>query len=134
MRCLKRVEIFNVWEIDFMGLCPSSNENEYIFLTIDYVSKWVEAIATAKNDVQTLIKFLKMNVFTRFGVLRALISNEGSQFINKSMKQLLIKYGVNHKVSTLYHPQTNDNWRKPPTKKSNPFLRRESILIERINP
>jgi len=37
------VEIFDVWGIDFMGPFPSSRGNKYILVTVDYVSKWVEA-------------------------------------------------------------------------------------------
>ncbi|KAF8109259.1 hypothetical protein N665_0099s0010 [Sinapis alba] len=38
------VEVFDVWSIDFMGPFPSSFGNEYILVSVDYVSKWVEAI------------------------------------------------------------------------------------------
>ncbi|XP_022154587.1 uncharacterized protein LOC111021814 [Momordica charantia] len=47
------------------------------------------------------------NIFTRFGIPRVLISDEGSHFVNKVMATLLAKYNVKHKVSTAYHPQTN---------------------------
>ena len=40
------VEIFDVWGIDFMGPFPPSNGFEYILVAIDYVSKWIEAMAT----------------------------------------------------------------------------------------
>ena len=40
------VEIFDVWGIDFMGPFPSSYGNKYILVAVDYVSKWVEAIAS----------------------------------------------------------------------------------------
>ena len=40
------VEIFDVWGIDFMGLFPPSFGYEYILVTIDYVSKWIEAMTT----------------------------------------------------------------------------------------
>ena len=39
------VEIFDVWGIDFMGPFPSSNGFEYILVAVDYVSKWIEAMA-----------------------------------------------------------------------------------------
>ncbi|XP_042387631.1 uncharacterized protein LOC121979712 [Zingiber officinale] len=42
-----------------------------------------------------------------FGVPKAIISDQGSHFCNRYMKALLHKYGVTHKVSTSYHPQTN---------------------------
>jgi len=44
------VEIFYCWGIDFMGPFPPSNKNLYILVAVDYVSKWVEGIASPKND------------------------------------------------------------------------------------
>ena len=58
-----------------MGPLPSSYENIYILVAIDYVSKWVEAITTPKNDARVVIKFLKKNIFSHFGVPQALISD-----------------------------------------------------------
>ncbi|MCI60462.1 protein NYNRIN-like, partial [Trifolium medium] len=52
------------------------------------------------------VKFLKKNIFTRFGVPRVLISGGGKHFINKHLENLLSKYNVKHKVATPYHPQT----------------------------
>ncbi|KAK8996708.1 hypothetical protein V6N11_020207 [Hibiscus sabdariffa] len=86
---------------------PSSHGDLYILLAVDYVSKWVEAIATPKNDAKTVMKFLHKNIFTRFGVPRALISDEGSHFDNKLTAKALQRYGVRHRIATAYHPQTN---------------------------
>ncbi|KAJ9539557.1 hypothetical protein OSB04_032290 [Centaurea solstitialis] len=44
------VEIFDVWGIDFMGPFPMSFHNQYILVAVDYVSKWVEAIAFVKPN------------------------------------------------------------------------------------
>jgi hypothetical protein len=35
------VELFDVWGINFMRLFPSSYNNKYILLAVDYVSKWI---------------------------------------------------------------------------------------------
>ncbi|RDY00166.1 Gag-Pol polyprotein, partial [Mucuna pruriens] len=43
----------------------------------------------------------------RFGVPKALISDQGSHFCNRAMSSLLEKYGVVHRIATAYHPQTN---------------------------
>ena len=45
---------------------PLSYYNKYILLAVDYVSKWVEAIATQTNDAKVVLKFLRKNIFTRF--------------------------------------------------------------------
>ncbi|XP_038896248.1 uncharacterized protein K02A2.6-like [Benincasa hispida] len=95
------VELFDLWGIDFMGPFPLSCGQQYILLVVDYVSKWVEAVACARNDASTT-----RNIFTRYGTPRALISDEGTHFINRIIPKLLAKYNVRHKISTAYHPQT----------------------------
>src|SRR5580765_6169295 len=90
-----------------MGPFPSSYNCQYILVAVDYVSKWVEAAALPTNDAKVVIKFLIKNIFTRFGVPRAIISDGGSHFCNKAFANLLEKYGVKHKVTTPYHPQTS---------------------------
>ena len=74
---------------------------------VDYVSKWVEALACKSNDHKVVLKFLKENIFSRFSILRAIINDGGSHFCNKLFSTLLPKYGVRHKVSIPYHPQMN---------------------------
>ncbi|GJY11051.1 reverse transcriptase domain-containing protein [Tanacetum coccineum] len=43
-------EVFDIWGIDFMGPFPFSQNNKYILVAVDYVSKWVEAEALPTND------------------------------------------------------------------------------------
>ena len=74
------IEIFDCWGIDFMGHFPSSFLYLYILVAIDYVSKWVEAISCKNNDAAVVIKFLKENIFSRFGIPKAIISDGGSHF------------------------------------------------------
>ena len=101
------VELFDVWGIDFMGPFPTSYGHTYILVGVDYVSKWVEAIPCKTNDHRVVLKFLKANIFSRFGVPKAIISDGGSHFYNKPFENLMAKYGVKHKVATPYHPQTS---------------------------
>ena len=80
--------------------------NSYILVGVDYVSKWVEAIPCKHNDHRVVLKFLKENIFSIFGVPKAIISDGGTHFCNRPFESLLAKYGVKHKVATPYHPQT----------------------------
>nr|GFA89915.1 reverse transcriptase domain-containing protein [Tanacetum cinerariifolium] len=79
---IQTCEIFDVWGIDFIGSFPSSLGNKYILVAVDYLSKWVEAKALRTNDARVVCKFLK------------------SFFV-------MLKYGVTHRLSTAYHPQTS---------------------------
>nr|KAJ0214370.1 hypothetical protein LSAT_V11C400225310 [Lactuca sativa] len=120
-------KIFDVWGTDFMGPFPVSFGKIYILLVVDYVSKRVEAKATRSDDAKTVIEFLKSNIFVRFGVPRALISDRGTHFCNKMMEALLKKYNVTHRFSTAYHPQTNGQ-----AEVSNREVK--SILEKTVNP
>ena len=109
------VELFDIWGIDFIGPFPPSHNNLYILVPIDYVFKWVEAIATPTNDSKVVIKFPQKNIFMRFGTLKALLSDNRTHFCNKTLESLLKKCGVFYKVAAPYHPQTSgqvelSNW------------------------
>ncbi|GKC04761.1 putative nucleotidyltransferase, ribonuclease H, partial [Tanacetum coccineum] len=99
-------DVFDIWGLDFMGPFPNSKGNKYILVAVDYVSKWVEAQALPTNDARVVIRFLR-RLFARFGVPKALISDRGTHFCNSQLEKALQKYGVTHKLSTAYHPQTN---------------------------
>jgi len=67
----------------------------------------VEAIPNKTNNNKAVIKFLKENIFLRFGTPRAIISDNGTHFCNRSFEALMQKYVITYKLSTPYHPQTS---------------------------
>nr|GEU89369.1 reverse transcriptase domain-containing protein [Tanacetum cinerariifolium] len=91
---------------DFMGPFSSSRGNKYILVTVDYLSKWVEAKALLTNDARVVCKFLK-SLFARFRTSRTIISDCGRHFCNDQFKKVMLKYGVTHCLSTAHHPQTS---------------------------
>ncbi|GKA27697.1 reverse transcriptase domain-containing protein [Tanacetum coccineum] len=66
----------------------------------------VEAKALLTNDAQVVVKFLK-SLFARFGTPRAIISDRVTHFCNDQFAKVVLKYGVTHRLSTAYHPQTS---------------------------
>nr|GEW87173.1 reverse transcriptase domain-containing protein [Tanacetum cinerariifolium] len=99
-------EIFDVWDIDFMGPFSSSRGNMHILVAVDYLSKWVEAKALPTNDARVVVKFLK-SLFCRFETPRAIISDRGTHFCNDKFAKVMSKYGVTHRLATAYHLQTS---------------------------
>ncbi|GJX05565.1 reverse transcriptase domain-containing protein [Tanacetum coccineum] len=85
---------------------PKSHKFEYIPGAVDYVSKWAEAQALPTNDARVVITFLK-KLFRRFRMPKALITDRGTHFSNKIMEKIRKRYGVSHRLSTSYHPQTS---------------------------
>ncbi|GKB53347.1 reverse transcriptase domain-containing protein [Tanacetum coccineum] len=111
------------------GLCnapgpfPSSRWNKYILVAVDYLSKWVEAKALPTNDARVVCKCLK-SLFAQFGTPRAIISDRGTHFCNDQFTKVMLKYGVTHRLSTAYQPQTSGQ-----VEVSNRVLKR---ILERI--
>nr|GEX80864.1 reverse transcriptase domain-containing protein [Tanacetum cinerariifolium] len=62
--------------------------------------------ALPTNDARVVVKNLK-SLFARFGTPRAIISDHGTHFCNEQFAKVMLKYGVTHRLSTVYHPQTN---------------------------
>ncbi|GJX19187.1 reverse transcriptase domain-containing protein [Tanacetum coccineum] len=88
-----------------MGPFSSSRGNKYILVAVDYLSKWVEAKALPTNDARVVCKFLK-TLFSRFGAPE-LLSEAGNSLCNDQFTKVMLKYGVTHRLSTAYHPQTS---------------------------
>jgi transposase InsO family protein len=102
------IEPFENWALDFVGpISPMSHRKNYILVCTDYVTKWVEAKALFRATEKFVVKFIHEDIFTRFSVPHEIVTNQGTQFTSKMMKELTTKYGIKHCKSSAYHPQAN---------------------------
>ncbi|GJZ39302.1 reverse transcriptase domain-containing protein [Tanacetum coccineum] len=72
------------------------------------------------KDAHELVKNYFMGPFpssrgNKFGAPRAIISDRGTHFCNDQFAKVMLKYGVTHRLSTAYHPQTSGQAYKTPT-------------------
>nr|GEV78932.1 hypothetical protein [Tanacetum cinerariifolium] len=73
----------------------------------NYTADHLSPKALPTNDARVVVKFLK-SLFSRFGTPKAIISDRGTHFCNDQFTKVISKYGVTHRLSTAYHPQTSD--------------------------
>ena len=70
---------FDKWGLDFIGpIDPPSNGKSYILVFIDYVTKWEEDIPMKHARDNKIVEFLYEEIFTRFGVPREIVTNQGA--------------------------------------------------------
>ena len=75
------IEPFEKWALDFVGpISPPSKQKRYILECTDYVTKWVEAKADPFATENVVVSFLFKDIFTRFGVPREIVTEQGTQF------------------------------------------------------
>ena len=67
----------------------------------------MEAKALLRATKKSVIEFIYEEIFTRFGISREIITDNGAHFVSKSMKALTEQYGIKHYKSSPYHPQAN---------------------------
>jgi hypothetical protein len=58
-----------------MGPFQKSHDSDYILITVDYMSKWVEALPCRAADARHARKMFHEVIFPRFGKPRMVISD-----------------------------------------------------------
>ena len=98
---------FEIWAIDFMGPFPIPAKRtgaRYIITAVEYVTKWAKAEPVNTCSSEIAAKFIYENIITRFGCPLTLINDQGTHFINKTIKTLRDQFQIDRSWSTTYHP------------------------------
>lgn len=87
---------------DFLG--PFNGK--MILIIVDSFSKWPEAFILGKTDAETTIEKFR-ECFSRFGLPRVVVTDNGAQFVSEEFSQFLSNNGIKHLTSPPFHPATN---------------------------
>uniref|UniRef100_A0A2N9G6H2 RNA-directed DNA polymerase n=1 Tax=Fagus sylvatica TaxID=28930 RepID=A0A2N9G6H2_FAGSY len=99
---------FHTWGLDLIGpINPSSGGYVWILVATEYFSKWVEAVPLRKATGAAVANFIREHIITRFGIPHKIISDNGTPFVNKNVREVLEHYQIKHRRSTPYYPQGN---------------------------
>lgn len=105
---IKVEEPFEIIGIDIVGpLEETKSGKKYIVVAIDYFTKWPEARAIKNATAEEVVEFIWEDIICRHGCPRKIISDRGTHFNNKLMTELMDRCGINHRLTTPYHPQAN---------------------------
>ncbi|KAL0377453.1 UNVERIFIED_CONTAM: hypothetical protein Sradi_3050800 [Sesamum radiatum] len=92
----------------FVGPFPqATGQRKFLIVAVDYFTKWVEAEALAKISEKEVIKFLWKNIICRFGIPRALISDNGTQFSGNKLKEWCKGLSIKQFFTSVSNPQAN---------------------------
>uniref|UniRef100_A0A3B3QYN6 Integrase catalytic domain-containing protein n=1 Tax=Paramormyrops kingsleyae TaxID=1676925 RepID=A0A3B3QYN6_9TELE len=103
------------WEfvgVDFVGPLPKSNRgNEFILVFVDYFTKWVEICPVREATARVAADKFLSEVFARHGAPKYLVSDRGVQFVSDLFEAVVATIGTAHRLTTAYHPQSNQTER-----------------------
>jgi transposase InsO family protein len=76
-------------------------------VAIDYFTKWVEAASYSNVTKQVVARFIKKEIICRYGIPSKIITDNGSNLNNKTMKELCEDFKIEHHNSSPYRPKMN---------------------------
>ena len=103
---------FDKIAINLVTECETSTSgNKHILTIIGHLTRWPEAfpipIKSADTIVTTFInEYVPVHMCPRY-----ILSDNGTEFKNSLMDQVLQQLGIDRIFSAPYHPQSNGNWK-----------------------
>ena len=93
--------------MDLIGPLPKTPRgNQYICGLSCYLSKWPEAVAIPQKCAAYVAEVLYGKI-CHLGAMETLITDQGREFVNQLNDELCDKFHIQHRIASLYHPQTN---------------------------
>ena len=86
---------------------PPSHNKSYIHVIIDAFSHFVVTVPIKASNAKTAIKTLLHHWIIKFGPPIYLVTDRGSEYVNKEMAHLCTLMGIRHSPRTAYSPWTN---------------------------
>jgi hypothetical protein len=101
------LQVFDKWAIHFVGpINPPSKKvkSEVHYHYEKYLTRWAEIAPLKVCNAKTTTHFLFEQVITIFGCPRILMSDQGTRFINSTIKAMTEEFEIHHQKSTACHP------------------------------
>ncbi|XP_050876195.1 uncharacterized protein LOC127079883 [Lathyrus oleraceus] len=100
---------FRGWDLDLIGEIqpPSSKNQRYILVGVDYFTKWVEVISLPNVAQEDVIEFFQKHIIYRFGISETATTDQGSIFTGRKMQEFAKEMGFKLLKSMPYYAQAN---------------------------
>ena len=94
--------------VDFITKLPLAQGYDSILVVVDRFTKMVHFISTTeKTSTEGLVRLFRDNVWKLHGLPDSIVLDRGPQFVAGIIKELNQILGINTKLSTAFHPQTD---------------------------
>ena len=85
----------------------ASNGHRFIFVVIDYFTKWVEAASYASVTKAVVARFIKKEIICQYRLLERIISDNGLNLNNDMVTEVCTRFKIKHHNSVPYRPKMN---------------------------
>jgi len=100
-------EPFEVVSMDTCGPFPLSADFKYVFTFIDHFTRFAIAVPSVNKSSSSLAQAFVNEVIAKYGTPRILISDNGTEFVDRMLDELYKSLKIKRIISAPYHPQSN---------------------------
>ena len=94
--------------LDLSGPYPTSlSGNKYTVGSVDWYSGFPEAFAVPDKCADTIAHLIIEEIFPRYGAPLEIMTDNGSENVNQTVRETLQAFNVHHVKTSLYHPASN---------------------------
>ena len=96
--------LFSMWGLDVIRpITPkASNGHHFIFVIIDYFTKWVEKASYASVTKSVVARFIKKEIICRYGLLERIISESGLNLNNDMVTKVCTRFKIKYHNAVPY--------------------------------
>jgi hypothetical protein len=99
---------FHTTGMDHLGpFKATSDGKKHILMAIDYLTKYVEAVAVKDTSTALVAEFVKDHINFRHGGTTRIISDQGTAFSSHLIEEKAHEWRTDHVFVTAEHPQTS---------------------------
>ena len=93
---------------DLSGPYPKTlSRNKYNIAFVDWYSDWPEAFAVPDKTAETVAHLIIDEILSRFGCVMELVTDNGSENVNRVVRETLDNSNIRHVTTSYYHPSSN---------------------------
>lgn len=108
LHCIPPAWPFATWGADILGpFRVAKGQCKFLIVVVDLFTKWIEVEPLACISAHQVQNFFWRNIITRFGIPHTLVTDNDLQFTDRKLNEFLAGLGIQHKVTSVEHPQTN---------------------------
>ena len=94
--------------VDIVGPLPADHRHEFLIVFVDCYSRYTILFPASNHTANTVSDALLRHVVLYFGTPRRLLSDRGREFVGEVWGKLMSSLGVQHVLTSPYHPEGND--------------------------
>ena len=96
------------FSLDLAGPFPVTlSGNKYVVSFVDWLSGWIEAFPVPDKTADSVVFLLQTEIIPRFSCPLVLVTDNGTENLNKAMRETLESLRIHHIKTSVYHPQSN---------------------------